>query len=413
MTLSEELIYRGLIKDKTFANASWLDTPRAFYFGVDCSANSLTVGNLAALLMAKRMAKAGWEAVLLVGGATSLIGDPGGKTEERELKPKDEIDKNVAGIQTQVEQLFAGEEFTLVNNYDWTKDVKLLDFLRDVGKHYPMSELVNREFISERMSDQGNGISYAEFSYTLLQGYDFWHLYKNMQVELQIGGSDQWGNMLSGVGLIRKREGAEAHCASMPLIINKTTGKKFGKSEEGAVWLDPARTSVYTFYQFWLNADDEGVEDYLKVFTELDKEAIEGVMAEFEQNKAGRAAQRTLAYEVTKLVHGTEKANAVQKATEVLFGSEDYRALSEEEQAILKSELPVVEASGDIFLAGLITQAGLAASNSEASRFLGSGAISINGKKAAPEDSANSLEPGSNLLKRGKNSFAIVEYKAN
>lgn len=201
MRLSEDLIWRGLIKDKTFADVSWLDEPKTFYHGVDASTDSMQIGNLAAMLFARRLIDAGWKAVLLAGGATSLIGDPK-ETEERELKPREEIEANVAAVKSQINQLFAGQQFILVDNYDWFKEVGYLDFLRDVGKNFAMSELMQREFITERLS---SGISYAEFSYSLIQGYDYLQLYKNHATVLQIGGSDQWGNMLSGVSLIRKR----------------------------------------------------------------------------------------------------------------------------------------------------------------------------------------------------------------
>jgi len=226
MKLSEELVWRGQIKDKTFSDVAWLDTPRTFYLGVDCSSDSLTIGNLAIFMLAKRLNQAGWKTILLVGGATSLIGDPGGKDDERQLKSRDEIAHNVAGIKQQVQQLFNGADFTLVDNYDWFKDINFLDFLRDVGKNYGMTELIQRDFISERMGEGSSGISYAEFSYTLIQGYDYWHLYKNYGVVLQIGGSDQWGNMLSGVPLIRKKELVEVHALSMPLVIDKSDRQK-------------------------------------------------------------------------------------------------------------------------------------------------------------------------------------------
>ena len=253
MSLSEDLTWRGLIKDKTFGGVAWLDEPKTFYLGVDASADSLTVGNLAVLMLARRLIDAGWKAVLLVGGATSLIGDPGGKEEERELKSRQEVLSNVEAIKAQVNKLFAGQHFTPADNYDWFKDVGYLEFLRDVGKHFSMTELMQRDFITERIGEQGSGISYAEFSYSLIQGYDFWQLHKNHDVVLQIGGSDQWGNMLSGVSLVRKKEGKEAHAFSMPLVVNKATDRKFGKSEGGAVWLDPAKTSPTQFYQFWIN----------------------------------------------------------------------------------------------------------------------------------------------------------------
>src|SRR3990167_6438716 len=206
MKLSEDLAWRGLIKDKTFSEIAWLDEPKTFYHGVDASADSLTIGNLAALLLTRRLLESGWKTILLVGGATSLIGDPGGKTEERQLQSREEILKNVEALKKQVSNLFAGQDFTLVDNYDWMADVKYLDFLREVGKSFSMTELMQREFVRERMGEHGSGISYAEFSYSLIQGYDYWQLYKKHNAVLQIGGSDQWGNMLSGVALIRKKE---------------------------------------------------------------------------------------------------------------------------------------------------------------------------------------------------------------
>ena len=408
MTLSAELQWRGQIKDKTFPDITWLDDPKTFYLGVDCSSDSLTIGNLAVFMMARRLRKHGWKAVLLVGGATSLIGDPGGKEEERDLKPREEIQANVTAIKKQFDQLFSGMDYTSVDNFDWFKDVGYLEFLREVGKQYSMTELLQRDFISARIGEGGSGISYAEFSYSLIQGYDYWQLFKNHEVVLQIGGSDQWGNMLSGVPLIRKKENSEVHALSMPLVIDKTTGKKFGKSEEGAIWLDPNKTSVFKFYQFWLNIDDDNVEDYLKIYTELDKETVETLMVEFMNDRAARKAQKTLAQETTKLVHGAARAEAAKAATNVLFGQGAFTDLNSEAVDVLTKELPNTVASDDIYQ--VIVDAGLAASKSEARNFVSSGAISVNGKKIV-EDQQNPFSNEHNLLKRGKNSFAIVTRK--
>ena len=409
MKLSEDLTWRGLIKDTTFSDIKWLDEPKTFYLGADVgSADSLTIGNLAVFLLARRLLDVGWKTVLLVGGATSLIGDPGGKDEERALVSREVVEHNKSAIANQVKDLFDGKDFMLVDNYDWFKDIGYLEFLRDIGKHYSVTELVQRDFIASRIGQGAGGISYAEFSYSLIQGYDFWQLYKELGVVLQIGGSDQWGNMISGVPLIRKKENAEAHAFSMPLVIDKTTGKKFGKSEEGAVWLDESKTSVYKFYQFWLNADDEGVEDYLKVYTLLSKDEIEKIMVEFISDKAGRLAQKTLAYEVTKLVHGQEKADAVVNASNILFGSSSFLEASDAEIDVLRGELPGTAVSDDLYQ--LLVDAGLAGSKSEARNFHASGAISVNGEKTLP-DQEIAWKNGANLLKRGKNSFAIVENK--
>lgn len=404
MTLSEDLQWRGLIKDKTFHDIQWLDTPRTFYLGADCSsADSLTIGNLAIFLVARRLREAGWKAVLLVGGATSLIGDPGGKDEERELKSREEIAANVAGIKSQVQQLFAGQEFTQVDNYDWFKDIGYLEFLRDVGKHYSMTELVQRDFIASRMGEGGSGISYAEFSYSLIQGYDYWYLFKNHEVELQIGGSDQWGNMLSGAPLIRKKEGKEVHAMSMPLVINKATGKKFGKSEAGAIWLDPAKTSPTQFYQFWINSDDEYVADYLKIYTMISKEDIEAVVTKHQQKPSERIAQSRLALEVTQLVHGAEAAENAQTATGLLTGIVPIDEADESSLAIVRSEQPSVNASEGGSIVDALVATGLATSNTEARRFLQDNAISINGQKVDREHFVSSdFRKGRLLLRKGK-----------
>jgi tyrosyl-tRNA synthetase len=415
MTLSEELTWRGQIKDKTFDDIAWLDTPQTFYLGADAqSADSLTIGNLAVFMMARRMKKHGWNAVLLVGGATSLIGDPGGKDSERALKPREEIEQNVAAIKGQVERLFSGMDFTLVDNYDWFKDIGYLEFLRDVGKHYSMTELVQRDFIAARMGEGGEGISYAEFSYSLIQGYDYWHLYKNHGVVLQIGGSDQWGNMLSGVPLIRKKEGAEVHALSMPLVINKATGKKFGKSEEGAVWLDANKTTPTAFYQFWINVDDEGVEDYLKVFTELSKDEIDRIVEGHNSNRAERIAQTHLAREVTRLVHGENPMELAAIVTNYLVGQKPIGEADVEVLEEIRKEIPstTVEATGAV--ADVLVEVGLASSLTEARRFLTERAIAINGVKIDRDNfEPSDFQNGKVLIRKGRKykDSALIELR--
>ena len=412
MTLSEELEWRGLIKDRTFTDPRWLDTPRTFYLGSDAgSSDSLTVGNLAIYMLARQLALHGWKTVLLVGGATSLIGDPGGKDEERQLKSREEVERNVAGITAQVEKLFTGLEFEAVNNYDWFKDMGYLEFLRDVGKHYSMTELVQRDFIASRMNEGGSGISYAEFSYNLIQGYDFYWLFKNKGVELQIGGSDQWGNMLSGAPLVRKKEGKEVHALSMPLVINKATGKKFGKSEAGAVWLDPAKTSPTQFYQFWINCDDADVEDYLKIYTTLSKEEIAELMARQPEYPGDRAAQIRLAVEVTRLVHGQERLNVAHDVTAYLMGADIGHADPPVVEA-LRHEIPAVKTTAEGSIVEALTGTGLASSNTEARRFLKENAISVNGQKVQRETfEASDFHNGRLMLRRGKafKDSALVE----
>lgn len=402
MTLSEELTWRGFKNQTTFRDLTALDgQPLTFYWGVDPSADSMTIGNLAAAMMVRHFINHGHKAVLLVGGATGLIGDPDGKKQERDLKSRQEIDRNIAAITGQYKTIFAGQDFDIVNNYDWFKHINYLEFLRDVGKHMSMTQLLDREFVQSRIGAGGTGISYAEFSYSLIQGYDFLHLFRQHGVRLQLSGADQWGNSLSGVEMIRKLEGQEAHVYTTPLIVNKTTGAKFGKSEAGAVWLDDNKTSVYQFYQFWLNADDAGVVDYLKIFTLLDKSAIDELAKQTEADPGQRAAQKALAYEVTKLVHGEAQAKAAQAATEVLFGSGDAGELDQAALKLLSCQLPVVKSTQVV---DALVESGLSASKGEARRFIEAGAVSINGRKA---DEDTSLTAPC-LLRRGKNNFALV-----
>ena len=407
MTLKEELQWRGFVNQTTFKDLSEIDQNQfKFYWGVDPSAPSMQIGNLAAAMMVRQFIKHGHEAFLLIGGATGLIGDPDGKTEERLLKDPKEIEYNSKKIVDQYKKIFEGQDFKVVNNNDWFKDVKYLDFLRDVGKHVPMRQMMARDFVESRLSEQGHGISYAEFSYVLIQAYDFVHLNQKYGVNLQVSASDQWGNSIAGVDLIRRINGNEAHIWTTPLVINKTTGRKFGKTEEGAIWLDEELTSVYKFYQFWLNIDDGGVEGYLKIYTDLEKNQVELCVAEFESNRKGRIAQRTLAYEVTKIVHGKKRADEIAKVTDVLFGGGNFVELDKHEKKILKDELGSTKNNGD--LSEVLVNSGLASSKKEARTFLASGAIHINGQKAGPEN-LNLFVDGLNLVKRGKNSFAIVE----
>jgi len=404
MTLSEELTWRGLVKDKTFDDIQWLDTPRTFYLGADAaSADSLTIGNLAIYMLARRLAQHGWKTVLLMGGATSRIGDPGGKDEERQLQPIEEVEHNIAGVASQVRRIFAGLDFELVNNYDWFKDITLLDFLRDVGKHYSMTELVQRDYIASRIGEGGNGISYAEFSYSLIQGYDYWWLFKNKGVELQIGGSDQWGNMLSGAPLIRKKEGKEVHALSMPLVMNKATGKKFGKSEEGAVWLDPARTTPTQFYQFWITCDDEGVEDYLKIYTLLSKDEIADLLAKHQENPRERLAQTRLAQEVTRLVHGDAELAVAETVTAVLVGKTPVADLDDAALEAMKKEVPSLQLSRGWDIVNALVETGLASSRTEARRLIKDNAISVNGQKIQRDTfEEEDFKNGRLLVRKGK-----------
>ena len=404
MTLSEELKWRGFVNQTTYDDLSAIDGDAvSFYFGVDPSADSMQIGNLAAAMMVRHFIDHGHKAYLLVGGATGMIGDPDGKKDERNSKTLDEITKNKNAIAAQYQRVFNKKDFTLVDNYDWFKDINYLDFLRTVGKHVPLSQMLGRDFVQARLGESGSGISYAEFSYSLIQGYDFVHLYKEYGVTLQLCGADQWGNSIAGVDMIRRIEGGEAHVYSMPLVINKTTGVKFGKSEGGAVWLDPKKTSVYQFYQFWLNVDDAGVIDYAKLYTLLDKEALEELERAHAIDLGQRLAQRTLAREVTTLVHGEARANEVIRVTEVLFGKADFSSLTSDDLTVLAQEIPSVEVG--VWVIDALVDKKVASSKGEARRLIGNGAISVNGLKIAEDQQINAPS----LIKKGKNSFIVAK----
>lgn len=402
MTLSEELAWRGFINQSTFADIKELDEQtRTFYWGVDPSADSMTIGHLAPAMMIRHFMNHGYKAILLAGGATGMIGDPDGKKQERDLKSPEEISRNVDGLVAQYKTVFAGQEFDLVNNYDWFHEIGFLQFLREVGKHMSMTQLLDREFIKSRIGEGGEGISYAEFSYALIQGYDFLHLFREKGATLQVAGADQWGNSIAGVSLIRKLESAEAHVFTTPLIINKQTGVKFGKSEAGAVWLDPAKTSPYQFYQFWLNCDDETSEDLIKIYTLLGKDEVEGVIVSHKSNPGARLLQKTLAREVTELIHGRERCESVERVTAVLFGGENFQSLSEADIDELAAEIPTV--SKQTVVTALV-ESEVVASNGEAKRLIEGGGVSVNGQKITDDQDITETS----LVKKGKNSFVLV-----
>ena len=401
MTLAEELQWRGFVNQTTLADLTDINEPRTFYWGVDPSADSMTIGNLAPAMMIRHMIDHGHKAILLVGGATGMIGDPDGKKQERGLKSLDEIAHNKKAIAEQYRNVFAGQEFETVDNYDWFKDMNYLNFLRDIGKHVSMTQMLDRDFVQARIGKGGEGISYAEFSYSLIQGYDFLHLYRTKNATLQVAGADQWGNSISGVQLIRRIEAGEAHVFTAPLVVNKQTGVKFGKSEGGAIWLDAEKTSPYKFYQFWLNVDDETAEDLVKIYTLLTKDVVESLIAKHRENPGNRTLQRTLAKEVTQLIHGEDRCASVEKVTEVLFGSRSVGELDEIDLDELSREIPTVSPAG---IQQVLTESGLAASGGEARRFVEAGAVKVNGMKV---DSLHSVDAPS-LVKRGKNGFALV-----
>jgi tyrosyl-tRNA synthetase len=402
MTLSEELAWRGFVNQTTFEDNKAIDKPLTFYWGVDPSADSMTVGNFAMAMMVRHFINHGHKAILLIGGATGMIGDPDGKNEERNLKPLEEIEKNKAGIVSEYKRIFAGSDFMIVDNYDWFKELGYLDFLRDIGKHFSMTQLLDREFVQSRIGAGGKGISYAEFSYSLIQGYDFLHLFRTHEATLQIAGADQWGNSIAGVELIRKLESKPAHIWTGPLVINTSTGKKFGKSEDGAVWLSEAKTSVYKFYQFWLNVDDAGVGQYLKFYTLLPKEEIEHLEQASKQNPEAREAQKKLALEVTKLVHGAERAQSAERVSEALFSSRTVEDLKAGDLDALAKEIPTTSQTD---LAEALLETKTVDSKSEARRLINGRAVTVNGQKVTDEQQTLSTPA---LIKKGKNSFILV-----
>ena len=401
MKLSEELQWRGFWNQTTFTDDKLIDSENfTLYLGTDPSADSLHVGHLAVYMMVRHFLERGHKVFLLVGGGTGMIGDMR-DTEERNLLPYEEIEHNKQSLKSQVSRIFAGRDFTLVDNADWLAELELLPFLRDIGKNFNMADLVSREFFKARINN-GKGLSFAEFTYTLLQGYDFWHLFNQYGVNLQIGGSDQWGNLLSGVDLIRKKENTEVYAMTAPLLINKSTGRKFGKSEGGAVWLDENKTSVYKFYQFWLNVDDESAIEYMKIFTMLDRDTIEAIAENHAVNPGARSAQKVLAREVTDIVHGSARRESVERVNEVLFGGGDFKKLSDDDLGALAEEIPCVDAGIDVI--GALVESGAVGSNGEAKRLLKSGAISLNGEKLAE----NKVVNDTSLLKKGKNTFVLI-----
>lgn len=402
MRLSEELAWRGFTNQTTFQNPEDVDVPRKLYFGVDPSADSMTIGNLAAAMMVRWFLEYGHEVYLLVGGATGMIGDPDGKKDERELRSAETVRENSEAIIDQYRHLFSGKDLEIVNNADWFAHINYIDFLHEIGKHMPMTQLLDREFVQTRIGEGGSGISYAEFSYSLIQGYDFLHLYREHGVTLQLCGADQWGNSTTGVTLIRKLEAGEAHVYSTPLVINKATGQKFGKSEGGAIWLSPEKTSVYQFYQFWLNVDDEGVIDYMKIYTMLDKSTIEAIAENHAVNPGARSAQKALAREVTDIVHGTKRRESAERVTDVLFGGSNTKELSDEDIAVLAHEIPTALPGNSVIEA--LTSSGVVSSNGEAKRLLSSGAISVNGEKVYEDRTVRNRD----LIKKGKNTFTLI-----
>lgn len=413
----QELKWRGLVHVSTDEEAlekALTEESLNFYIGYDPTAASLHLGHLVQLLLMRRLQLAGHNPFGLVGGATGLIGDPR-QTSERVLNSREVVEGWVERLRSQIERFlsFEGEHAArMVNNLEWTSQLSAIDFLREVGKNFRVGTMIKKEIVAKRLNSE-EGISYTEFSYQILQGNDFLELNRRYGISLQCGGSDQWGNLTSGTELIRKVEGKSVHAMGTPLITN-SDGTKFGKSEGNAIWLDPSMCSPYAFYQFWLNTADADVADRLKVFTFKTREEIAQLQKSVEEEPFKRLAQKTLAYEVTSLVHGVEATEKVLAASEALFGKGDFAALDEATLKAATEELPHAVLSADqLDMVTVLTETGLSASKSEARRTLKEGGAAINNVKVQGEDAALSTQDlllgKYAVVRRGKKNMALVE----
>lgn len=403
MKLYDDLIWRGLIKDVANDNLEEVlnGEPITFYWGTDPTADSLHIGHYSSLVTAKRLAKYGHHPILLCGGATGRIGDPR-PTAEREIISNETVSKNIIAIKNQIDKLFNGQA-EIVDNYTWTKDYTYLDFLRDIGKYINVNYMLNKDIISRRLE---TGITYAEFSYTLLQGYDFLHLYKEKNCIMQVEGSDQWGNITTGIELIRKILGKEAYGFTMPLILDKF-GNKFGKSEGNALWLDKEKTSPYEIYQYLLNSDDSKVYEYLKVFTFLSKEEIEEVMQKQNECPEKRIAQKTLAYEVVKDIHSKEDAEHAIKVSEALFTG-NVKELTDKEIEMVFKGIPSIESNEDTII-NIMVNNNIASSKREAREFLSNNAITLDGEIINDENYIITNNKKNHIIRRGKKKYYLIK----
>jgi tyrosyl-tRNA synthetase len=416
MGLFEELQWRGLVHDFTDpAVPEKLDTPGALtaYIGFDPTADSLHVGNLLQLCNLRRLQDAGHQVIGLVGGATGMIGDPGGRSEERNLLSSDELATNIAGVRAQIEAFLPGAIFE--DNGEWLRRISVLDFLRDVGKHFTVNQMVAKESVKTRFEGRDQGISYTEFSYMLLQAADYLHLFDTHGCNLQLGASDQWGNIVTGIELIRKVRGETVYGFTTPLVL-KADGSKFGKSVAGAVWLDARRTSPYAMYQFFVRSEDSVVGNYLRYFTWLPRPRIEELDTATAERPEKREAQRVLAWEVTALVHGKTEADRAEHASGVLF-SEEIASLDEATLMDVFAEAPsTTKAREAVSLVDLLAETGLAKSKSDARRHLEAGAVHVNNRKVAGVDAV--LDPATDtlhgryaVLRRGKAAQHLVRFE--
>ena len=426
MGIIEELEWRGLVSDCTDREALAQRLAKGavtLYCGFDPTADSLHVGNLVPLLALRRFQQFGHKPIIVAGGATGSIGDPSGKSAERQLLTHEQLKTNIEGVKKQLAGFleFDGEANAalLVDNADWTAPLSFLDVLRDVGKHFKVNAMVAKESVRARMEDRDVGISYTEFSYMILQALDFHHLCVQHECELQIGGSDQWGNITAGIDLIHRRQNRQAFGLTLPLITN-ADGSKFGKTEAGAVWLDVARTSIYQFYQYWVRVDDRDVVRYLNFFTFLHRDDVEALARQHSEQPQARIAHKALAKEVTALAHGEAAANEAIRASEILFGGE-LDGITEATFREIAGEVPTHEIKLDRFggeglwLPELLHEAGLAQSRGQARKDVKGGGVYVNNRRT--DDEQHKLQSGDLLfekyllLRRGKRNYAVVLVK--
>lgn len=412
MTLSEELQARGFVHQYIGENlAEVVDgDKRVVYHGIDPTADSAHAGNFVSWLLLKHLANHGHKIIFLVGGGTGMIGDPKPDV-ERTLLTKEQVAQNVAGLKKQAEKIFKDADVQFVNNADWLSGLQLIEFLRDIGKHFTVNELIKKEAIQSRLNRE-DGISYTEFAYPLLQGYDYLQLNRLYGCDLQISGSDQWGNILTGVELIRRKEQKRVFALTSPMIVDKTTGKKFGKSEGNAVWLDAEKTSPYQFYQFWLNVADENVIAYLKLFTFVLLDEVAQIEVQHGEDPGARIAQKRLAFEVTALVHGEDNTQSVIKVSEFLFGGGDIKDFIDSELVIITDNAPRTFVQENQSVIEVLVASDLATSKREAREFIENGAVSLNGIKITDVNAELDMEQfnkGVSLLKRGKKQYSVLQ----
>ncbi len=424
MNFFEELKWRGMIHDVMPGTEEQLDKEMtSAYIGFDPTSDSLHIGSLVPILLLVHLQRAGHKPIALIGGATGMVGDPSGKSEERNLLSEKTLQFNLQGVKKQLEKFLDFDTSRpnaaeMVNNYDWFQNMSFLNFIRDVGKHITVNYMMSKDSVKKRI-ESDNGISFTEFTYQLIQGYDFYWLYKNKNCKLQMGGSDQWGNIVTGTELIRRVEGGDSYAFTCPLI-KKTDGGKFGKTEKGNVWLDASKTSPYQFYQFWLNASDEDAYSWIKIFTLLPKEEIDALIAEHKNAPHLRLLQKTLAKEVTTFVHSQQDYEFAIKASEILFGNattEVLRSLNETQLLQVLEGVPAFDYSKANFINGIdivsfLAETGIFPSKGEARKTLQGGGVSINKSKIenidVKTDSSMLLNDKYILVQKGKKNYFLV-----